>query len=304
MVSTRSKTRPNIPVLDEYTAIDIYYFAEGAANVVFRITSPRGTPLRDDDFGEPGTTTEDGMPKLDARLKGKLLRLRKDLPSVAPVSESHRHFEEQIEPLFPAGSLIEQVLCKVTPQFIEKCNQVLRDNEEEFGRPKKRWGVYLARDEQHATSITDMTCDDERASTEFKPKWLAQSPSAPPGSKRCRTCALQAMRNVKINKTPDVAPRTFCPLTLVAGDRDVLSPSLEPIVARSRGAPLCTIDLERKALPYLHKLPLLRLLRDLQVQKDRKGILKTDPSNLDFMTAMTLRDCTFFLKVGAPSDLN
>ncbi|KAL8721023.1 MAG: hypothetical protein Q9181_007799 [Wetmoreana brouardii] len=307
MVSTRSKLGSNILTLDTDASFEARYYAEGAANVVFEISSLRGPRAKGVDFGDPGTSTEHGIPKIDPRLEGKLLRLRKDLPSVAPVIESQQHFEEQIEPLFPAGTLVEQVLCKITPQFIEKCNKELRSSENErdaklgIGRPRKRWGTYLAVAEPHATLITDMRYDDEHASTEFKPKWLAQSPSAPPGSKRCRTCALRAMRNVKENKKPEAigVSTDFCPLSLVSDSEAVVATAVEPILLKSRGAPLHMVSEKAYALPYLHNLPLLRLLRDLQVKKDPKGILKADPSNLDFMTAMTLRDCTFFLKVGA-----
>ncbi|KAL8690799.1 MAG: hypothetical protein Q9218_003848 [Villophora microphyllina] len=303
MVGTRSRSNSNIVHLDAETPIEIEYLAEGAANVVFKIRSKR-VITRDDDYGQPGTTTEDDIPRIDPRLKGNLLRMRKDLPSVAPVLQSHQHFKDQIEPLFPAESLVEQLLCKITPEFVERCNQELRDNEDDpnndyLGRPKKRFGIYLAKDEPYATLIANMGYDKEHAGTEFKPKWLAQSPSAPPNAKRCRTCALRAMRSVKESTTPESRGISgdFCPLTLVDGDKEILSPSLEPILVKCRGAPIYIPEFERQTLPYFHKLPLLRLLRDLQVQKDPKGILETDPSSLDFMTAMALRDCTFFLKI-------
>lgn len=47
---------------------------------------------------------------------------------------------------------------------------------------------------------TDILC-------EFKPKWLSQSPDAPPNAERCRTCAIKQMRN---------QPVTWCPLQLSA----------------------------------------------------------------------------------------
>ncbi|KAL8732082.1 MAG: hypothetical protein Q9166_003036 [cf. Caloplaca sp. 2 TL-2023] len=301
MVSTRSQKTSNILTLDKDTPIKVQYLAEGAANVVFVVRSSRGILCGNDDYGIVGTTTDDGIPRIDARLRGKLLRLRKDVPSVTPVIDSHRHFEEYIEPLFPVDTLVEQVLVNVTPEFVKLCNQSLRAAETKpFPyRPEKRVGTNLSETEPHATLITDMRWDDEHASTEFKPKWLAQSPSAPPTSKRCRTCALRAMRDVKENIKPDVRmyPENFCPLTLVADDRDAILPSLEPILVKSRGAPLDIVDFASQTLPYFHKLPLLRLLRDLQMEKDPKGVLKVDPSNLDFMTAMALRDCTFFLKI-------
>ncbi|KAL8949184.1 MAG: hypothetical protein Q9222_004679 [Ikaeria aurantiellina] len=300
MVVTRSEE--DILTLDESTPVFIDYIAEGAANVVFALYSMRGPFPKDDDYGEVGTINEDGFPRIDTRLQGKLLRLRKDVPSISPVMDSHQHFKNHIEPLFPEGSLIEQVFCKVTTGFIKKCVKALRDQERQpelIGRPKKRHGVYLAEDEPYATLMTDMRHDKEHASAEFKPKWLAQSPSAPPGSKRCRTCALRAMRYTKDKVTPEAkgVSRDFCPLTLVDDSQDVLEPSLQPMLVSVRGATGHMLEYTQQALPYFHKLPLLRLLRDLQVQKDSSGILKLDKLDQDFMTAMTIRDCTLFIKI-------
>ncbi|KAL8995305.1 MAG: hypothetical protein Q9188_006851 [Gyalolechia gomerana] len=304
MVATRSSTSTHFVTLDHDSPIDVHYFAEGAANVVFILYSKRGICTLDDDFGEPGTTTQDGVPRIDPRLKGKLLRLRKDLPFTAPVADSNRHFVEQIKPLFPAESLVEQLLCKVTPGFIIKCNEELRGLQGHGLRPEKRLGVYLAEDEPYATAITDMRFDDQHASCELKPKWLAQSPTAPPDSKRCRTCALRAMRATKDARFPE---RTeFCPLTLVDANQDHLASTMSRALGHSKGTPLNLLNFTQQLLPFFEKSSLLGLLRDLQMEKDPKGILRADPSNVDFMTAMTIRDCTLFLKVSTlyTCDLN
>lgn len=303
MVSTRSRMPTEMLTLDKETPVKVRYLAEGAANVVFEITSSSRIGLsNDDDYGIVGTTTRDGIPRIDVRLKGKLLRLRKDLRSVTSVANSHQHFEDHIEPLFPAETLVEQVLCKITPEFVRKCNLVLRSEEEHLmKRPEKRHGVNLSETETHGLLITDMRYDREHASTEFKPKWLAQSPAAPPDSKRCRTCALRAMRDAKNHTKPPSLRKEagdFCPLTLVSNSQDVIQPSLEPILIKSLGAPLDILGFRDQTLRFLRETPLLRLLRDQQIKKDPKGVLKVDPSNVDFMTAMALRDCTFFLKVG------
>ncbi|KAL9001497.1 MAG: hypothetical protein Q9169_000072 [Polycauliona sp. 2 TL-2023] len=300
MVATRSGKGADMLTLDKDSPVRVRYHAEGAANVVFIITSDR-VSSRDDDYGIVGTTTRDGIPRIDVRLKGKLLRLRKDVPSVTPVVDSHRHYEDHIEPLFPAESLVEQLLCKITPGFVRKCNAVLRMEEEQhMSRPKKRHGVNLSQTETHGLLITDMRYDGSHASTEFKPKWLVQSPSAPPDSKRCRTCALRALRDVKNNakvRSYGPEPSDFCPLTLVSGDKDLIYPSLEPILLKAIGAPLDILGFADLTLLYFQNLRLFKVLRDLQAEKDPKGILEVDPSNVDFMTAMALRDCTFFLKI-------
>lgn len=296
MDSTWSRISVNNITLDKGTPINLYYLAEGAANVVFKISSKRSISTVDKDSGKHGTSTDGNILRFDRRLEGKLLRLRKDLPSIAPVIESHRHFEEQIEPLFPPGSLVEQLPCKTSTDFLKKANDQLREIEADGLRPNKRHGVYLAEDEPYAMAVTSMLADFKHASCEFKPKWLTQSPSAPHRSKRCRTCALRAMRQIKDHRPPQSGD--FCPLTLLGDDEEVLSSTLNSILSGSRGAaPLVVPDLVRQLRPYFQGNRLIRLLHDLQLQKDPHGILKADPSDLDFMTAMTLRDCTMFLKV-------
>lgn len=295
MMVIQPSTSPTNLTLDQDTPIDVHYLAEGAANVVFILYSKRGISTLDDDYGKLGTTTEDGVSRIDPRLKGKLLRLRKDLPFVAPVVESHQHFDEQIVPLFPSEILVEQLLCNVSPGFITRCNEELRSLEGLGLRPKKRFGVYLAEDEPYATAITDMRSDDQHACCEFKPKWLAQSPSAPPNSKRCRTCALRAMRALKHAGSSEST--AFCPLTLVESTQDHLTETLDRALGHSKGTPINIPNFVHQLRPFFEKSPLLALLRDLQIEKDPKGILTADPSDVDFMTAMTIRDCTLFLKI-------
>ncbi|KAL8833507.1 MAG: hypothetical protein Q9170_004224 [Blastenia crenularia] len=295
MVATRSSKKVNAVTLDRDIPVDVDYFAEGAANVVFKIRSRRGILTQADDFGQPDSTTVDGIPRVDSRLKGKLLRLRKDLPFTAPVIESYQHYQEQIEPLFSTENLVEQLICMITPEFVQKCNAEIHNHEAHGLRPEKRKGIYLLESETYAVAITDMTCDDKHASCEFKPKWLVQSPTAPPGSKRCRTCALRAMRCAKESRTPGLSD--FCPLLLVEDDQEALASTLDRALGNTIGAPINVFDFIQQLLPYFLKHPILKLLRDLQAKKDPKGVLNADPSNVDFMTAMTLRDCTLFLKI-------
>jgi len=67
----------------------------------------------------------------------------------------------------------------------------------------------------------------------FKPKWLAQSPTAPVNARRCRTCALAARRET------DVA-RLLCPLALYSGDPDLIRQQIE---TRIRGEATMSQDM-------------------------------------------------------------
>lgn len=156
---------------------------------------------------------------------------------------------------------------------------------------KRRHGVYLAEDESYGTLVTEIYYDDEHASCDFKPKWLLQSPSAPQGAKRCRTCALQAARN------PEPHPHAFCPLVLTTGDKRLLEDHLETALVKMRGAPISIPEQVDYAIPFLQKSPMLPRLKELQAKYDPDGPLVADLDSENFGLAMTLRDCNMFMKV-------
>ena len=298
----------NILTLDLDASISLEYLAEGAANVVYRIRPPFPKPSTSSKTDGKNSPPSDASPlRADPRLSGKLLRLRKDLPSTVPVIESQKYFETTVRSLFPPQNLVEQLLFKPSLSLIKHCNASLRAMEANGSRSKKRQGVYLVEGENYGTLITDMTCapTDSHASIEFKPKWLAQSPSAPAGSIRCRTCALRAMKSAVRKsgpKTPESLKLGFCPLGLVSEDRDKVVITADILLG------LCNLHvndndgLRKRLVEYLQKSPLLRRLKNLQVEKDPTGVLEADLSHRNFLTAMTIRDCTLFLKV-CPTEL-
>lgn len=282
--------------------VQLVYLAEGAANVVYRIRSLPldSTTSADLDFERygPNTPPPTEMEPIyaDPRLEGKLVRLRKRISSTATVAESQNHFENSIKPLFPSENLVQQILFQPSKGILKDCNARLREMEKTGARPAKRHGVYLAEDETYGMLVTDMSCNDDSFKFfEFKPKWLAQSPSAPPGSKRCRTCALWAMKKG--------ARPGFCPLDLVDKDRLITAVcrimGLDPRRIQDYGG--SEMDMLRRIRDFLLKDPLLRRLRQLQMSKDPNGVLKANVSSPDFLAAMTLRDCTLYLKVGQGS---
>jgi inositol-pentakisphosphate 2-kinase len=54
---------------------------------------------------------------------------------------------------------------------------------------------------------------------------------------------------------------------------------------------------QRRFAEWLRTNHLLRRLHDFQITLDRQGPLATDPLNPDFTLAMTLRDCSCFLRI-------
>ena len=291
MVTTRAQSRAK-PLLrvDLDSPFELKYFSEGAAYIMYKIGQPL-TRLSFEDEDYEASSRKDGQPTIDPRLKGKLLRLRKQIPSSVPVIESHEFFKRKIEPLFPQGMLLEQELCELSPDLLKHYNRELRrDEKQQYLRNKGRAGTYLAEDEPHGTLITSMLYDDQHASCDFKPKWLIQSPSAPEGSKRCRTCAMQA-KHKKVNDF-----HAFCPLALTNNDGGLLKTHLIGALKKMRGSPISMFEQVSSAIPFFQGSPMLHRLKELQGSNDNAGHLSAELSSEKFRLAMTLRDCTMFMK--------
>ena len=244
------------------------YLNEGGANFVFTIT--------------PSASTK----SLPPYLAGKLLRLRKDLPLVQSAKDELASFNEHFAPLFSSGDVISFELIR-----LEGITPVLNAALQNFQRPHHRRRDDLPSDEPYGLLVTDMTPDEGDILLQVKPKWLSQSPNAPAGSKRCRTCALRAHRaSQKVRTATD--KQESCPLKLVSSDS----------IERERSAAAITSD-ERLQEHLIHKAqPVLQTLRKAQAQLDRDGVLNLSrmpaagESVLDLCKAMTLRDCTLFLR--------
>lgn len=160
------------------------------------------------------------------------------------------------------------------------------------------WGVLLEdMSPVHGSSIV----------MEIKPKWLLQSPNAPPRAKRCRTCATQ------IN-APKKRATYICPLRLINTDADGLRPWLRTILADLSNQipkPYPSPDFTHRIAEHLladftngQVHALLQHLRMLQAKLDPGGVLAQLPltdeptaANFDLRAAMTLRDCSLFIKV-------
>ena len=299
MVTTRAQSRAK-PLLkvDLDSPFELHYFAEGAAYIVYQIGKPlTRLPFKDEDY--ESSSQKDGQPTIDPRLKGKLLRLRKQTPSSVPVIESHEFFKRKIEPLFPQGMLLEQELCELSSDLLKHYNKELkRDEKHKYLRNKGRAGTYLAEDEPHGTLITSMLYDNKHASCDFKPKWLIQSPSAPEGSKRCRTCAMQA-KHKKVNDF-----HAFCPLALISNDGGLLKTHLLSALIKMRGSPISMFDQVSHAIPFFRGSPMLPRLKELQEANDNEGPLSAELSSERYRLAMTLRDCTMFMKASLHPDFH
>ncbi|KAL8829137.1 MAG: hypothetical protein Q9191_002188 [Dirinaria sp. TL-2023a] len=296
-------------VLDENCGIQFQYLAEGAANIIYKpIGLPRSPSIEADIAFQPDETrsgtpppTEIPFMAMDPRLDGKLLRLQKDLPTVCPVMDSYRHFQTVIRRLLHESEVIGQTLCKISSQVIDDLNSELRQMENDGKRSMKRHGNHLATDEPYGTLVTDMSPDGAHFSLEFKPKWLVQSPSAPKSSRRCRTCALQTMRGYSEKQDRSSTESDLnvpCPLMLTSGEKPDLFRFANHMLASQRNKHLQRYHwLPDLITNWLQQTRFLKKLSELQAQLDPKGVFTTDLADQNFLAAMTIRDCTLFLKI-------
>ena len=290
--------------------IRLEFLAEGAANIVYRLIFPPCSPgiksetySEDEEFG-PDTPPPTEMPMLrwDPLLTNKLLRLRKDLPTATSVFEAQQAFEEYIKPSFSKDDLVEQILIRLPPGLVKTCNEDLRSMETGMIRPKKRHGVYLSSSESYGIVVTDMSPKlyQDMLSIDFKPKWLTQSPSAPEGAIRCRTCALRMMRTAQHTDRPNpdtTVKESFCPLDLVSDDKSRVAAIIDGILRGSGYSGFLSTYVSSDIVDFIYQSPLLLSLKERQMKFDPGGVFAASNDNIHFMLAMTLRDCTLFLQV-------
>lgn len=295
------------------------FVAEGAANIVYRLSFPPNSPsissevYSDSEQYGPGTPppTEIDVPsKLDPSLDGKLLRLRKDLPTATSILDAQKAYVNCVRPLFGAGDIVHQRLVELPDGIIEDCNAELTRMELSGERPTKRHGTYLSKEVNFGLLVTDMSPhqDEDVVTFEFKPKWLAQSPNAPAGSKRCRTCALRAMRraeqlSTKGKEREERSADAFCPLDLVSKQKSRISAAAERILDSFDDARVGSAWVKSRLFEELDQVvgrynePFMAHLKSLQTQLDPAGILADGADIQNLLLAMTLRDCTLFVKV-------
>ena len=286
--------------------IELEYLAEGAANIVYRFHIPPPSPSITSDLLSEGnhygqsTPPPTELPPLHFSpvLQEKLLRIRKDLATRVPVIETQQSFENLIKPLFPEEHLVDQLTARLPKGLIERCNIELRRMETARTRSAKRHGVYLSEEEDYGTLVMDMSTHGQKEliCIEFKPKWLAQSPSAPYGARKCRTCALRAMR-AQQNGPTGISQDSFCPLALIHKDQRVLAMVVDSILQESKYPSQVLESLRPRVVDFLEHSPLLKRLQELQMELDPKGVFAADTSTKAYLTVMTLRDCTVFLRV-------
>lgn len=312
---------PTLPVNTTLT-----YLAEGAANVIYRLSAPSDGP----------------------QFTHKLLRLRKALPSAQPNQLAYAQLLNTFHPLFPSHLLLPTSLIRIPPSVLVKENAKLQELEKSEKRPVKRRGLYLEEvNEEFGYLIMDMSPrplpsppPSPKSSSppgffaralarlpghrrrvkepvaavpahahrtrqlliEFKPKWVVQSLSAPPTWRRCRTCALRLSKDQK---------HSYCPLDLSSRDEPRVRRAVQYIVPAKQPANLQLSDGEtweatqktitERIVRYLVDSDLMPSLKKMHSELDPHGPVKIqelgEAEKEKFVMAMTIRDLTIFLRI-------
>lgn len=326
---------------------------EGSANAVFRMhTAPTASAST-----------------ASTPLLSYLLRVPKAAAGVSPhvCLDHHTYYVSVLLPLLGADLLVRQRLVRGVTSLQPQLNRLLAARDQDpLHRRRPDWkGTRLAAGVDVALLVEDMNgpatsprpslsaspsaCPAPVVTIQFKPKWLAQSPTAPPGARRCRTCALSASL---ASQGPAQSGRRAkpCPLVLVA-DQAVTKGSqsaqntqsfsrnqtsnvldnalweyvchhLEPAdlpsasASASASAPASASQLLQSPpvraaiVHWLRTTDLFRRVAAIQQEYDPAGALHVrsaaDSTRLDSLdrlqTAMTLRDCTCYLRVALDPD--
>lgn len=283
-------TKPNL--LELPSGVQLVYLAEGGANVIYRFVRTPVLTKKDPKKPLSPPAHDPDRCHLPAQLKGKLLRLRKETAADISYTEIIRNFDSIIRPLFNPEELVDQTLIRLPEGLLTSYNEQLRTAELNGARPKKRHGSYLCLHEPFGLLITDMTTAGDLGASlaELKPKWLNQSPSAPATAHRCRTCALRDMKNCESQIQGLKKQRSFCPLDLVSEQYEN--------VLRATGLIKGCKDRSRLAR-ILYRNPTLQRLQSLQKTERDVGLQGPAAQSREMSLAMTLRDCTMFIKVSA-----
>jgi inositol-pentakisphosphate 2-kinase len=305
-----------------FTNIRIRYIAEGAANVIWAIdTDPVIHPAH--------------RPYLEGKLlrlrKGSRSLKSKEKSQPHPPkymsTDDVADFYEKLRSRDLVGDtcLLDQKTVNISRRVINECNKVLDKLEEQGSRPLKRRGWGIQRGEPKGFLVESMLPSPDTALVELKPKLLQQSPGAPPDARRCRTCATHASRRTPIAKLP------ICPLALLSNSQYIISTALatlpksaiHPLPAELSiqelnilltnffiGADISTTT------PWMNTngRNMLQHLAILQKQFDPHGVSCVAdgchivngriqpvpaimPQLANLSTAMTMRDCTLFIRM-------
>ncbi|KAK0389379.1 hypothetical protein NLU13_2954 [Sarocladium strictum] len=258
---------------------------EGAANAVFEFSVPQGHPSQ-------------GLFKRTVLRVAKVKRPGEHA-SFDYIAQ-HKYFLRDIRPRL-GGYTVHQELVKAhhAKQLVPEMNEMLKRID---GQRRKKFRGSFVGNTDWALLLEDVRPQesDDYVLIEFKPKWLLQSPNAPPNAIRCRQCASVFRTFVtKPDLSSPLPSQTLCPLTLGRSDGghyDFSSPfRIAPALA-AQATSSAQLSYFEHALDRVANHPVIRKLRTVQAELDKHGPLRAELSPL-LPQAMTLRDCTCFAQI-------
>jgi inositol-pentakisphosphate 2-kinase len=287
------------------------YLNKGAANVIFKIRPELNSSAKRFQFVDVSPKDKlsgVAIPVAHQNLMGTVLRVPRGGQKHLSSLEILDGFEHAIRPLFLPGTRTKTQLDRDLTKHLMDHEGVLlfpdvmnhlytRVEKLTFANTQSRrkcWGILLP----------DMSpTPGQSIMIEVKPKWLAQSPNAPPKAIRCRTCAM----HVSVPKKRD---NYVCPLQLLHGNSASLQPWSQTTVMRqfdgtASPSPVVVSGIAKALLDYVtvgDGIILLQHLLNLQSSLDPRGVLcrpQADTGTFDdnLRLAMTLRDCSMFIKI-------
>jgi inositol-pentakisphosphate 2-kinase len=320
-------------------AVCFKYLNQGGANVIFKIHPWLPNKAGNGEafiFVDAKIDTSKVIPIHHSELVNKVLRVDKGLSKTLRCDEIISGFYSHVWPLFAPAAPINIVVISPEATYVllktampnldytrhlmdhqgvalypsvmvditSKAEAVREEREAQRPWHMERWGILLP--DMSPTVGSSVT-------VEVKPKWLAQSPTAPPNAIRCRTCALQVIK-------PKDPKKYICPLQLLNGSWDLVYPWILGRVKEQIDEHSTTVKPNYKdqtsaiashLATYLIKgdgQALLWHLRSLQRKLDHHGVLcrkwMKDSSqdvraafDRNLRLAMTLRDCSLFIRI-------
>ncbi|KAK0722464.1 inositol-pentakisphosphate 2-kinase [Lasiosphaeria miniovina] len=298
------------------------FVGEGAANLVFDII-----PVHTDGDSNANDPSED-------ILKGHLLRVPKAGTQAYKHDELQAYWETAVQPLFEPRDLVQQRLVRLGGAggglVAARLNAALRTDED--GRRGDFQGSQVAAAE-YGMLVEDMRKKSHSdLIVEFKPKWLSQSPNAPVSATRCRNCAREAYRRNHFHRkkkqqtstagppttitttgtsssssTHETTPLILCPLDFLActsstSSNEALDRLVDQLITGASPHGQQHQQHHSRLKTWLATNSLLARLRDAQLANDRCGPLGASAPNGELQLAMTLRDCTCFVRVSGEGE--
>lgn len=269
--------------------VTLHYLTEGNANVIYSVA--------------PATSA----PELAKHDHCCVLRMRKDLATTRPCIENFSAIRQRVTPLFGPEHedlLMPKALYKLTSETWQQAMDILYGIDDETEQEHSSTSTLRKRHiyhpsleaEPHAILMPNFQYGEDPLFREFKPKWLIQSPNAPPNARRCRTCAANSFKRSKGGKKGK-GDSGFCPLDLLSSNQSTVRDILEKIDPEHGASATLLDNFIDVVQPALHHLA------NLQSRYNVEGI--QDPSNpqhRDYAIAMALRDCSVFLVLEKSSD--